>query len=338
MLGDRRCLRGDLVVKLDIAVGHFLEYCHAAKNLSLHTRRAYGFDLACFLRFHGARALVGSCTRDVVQAYLVHLKDERRLAASSIRRHAATLRLLFTWLVDQGALSQHPLAGLRLRLALPHRLPRALTDGELGALVAFVAGRVRAEHPTCLSPRPGRLPSFRRGIPLRSVTELLLVDILLGTGLRIGELARLRVGDVDLEAGVILVLGKGNRQRQAFLTGDRLPRLLRAYLRHRRVLEHPTAPLLADQRGSLTEAIARRALRSMAARAGIKRRVTPHMLRHSAATLLLEAGVDIRHVQRLLGHASILTTQLYTHVRDAHLRDVILRAGVTDRLTTLSIG
>jgi integrase/recombinase XerD len=159
------------------------------------------------------------------------------------------------------------------------------------------------------------------------------LELLLATGIRVGELIRLRPADLDLAEGVLRVIGKGNRQRVVFLPGTRVRRLLDSYLARRAALQPRAESLfVADDLRPITAPGVRAFLKEIAKSAGLSRRVTPHLLRHTAATLLLEAGVDIRFVQRLLGHASIMTTQLYTHVSDKALQTAISRARVTDLL------
>jgi integrase/recombinase XerD len=149
------------------------------------------------------------------------------------------------------------------------------------------------------------------------------------TGLRVSELCGLRVRQVDLSVGQIRVLGKGARERVVIITSGEIRELIRKYLEARSTVREPEASLLINARGRpVTPQYLRQQLRALSKKAGLSRHVTPHMLRHTAATLLIEGGVDIRYVQRLLGHASIATTQIYTHVSDVALRVALERANV----------
>lgn len=157
--------------------------------------------------------------------------------------------------------------------------------------------------------------------------------LLFTTGLRIGELAGMRLGDIDWADGAIQVQGKGNRERRVFITGDAIRREIKAYLRQRKLISPQTDHLFVTKKGGPVSAqYFRRRLKRLAKNEGISRCVTPHMFRHTAATHLLAAGVDIRFVQKLLGHASIVTTQIYTHVSDQILKDTIVRANTLGRL------
>jgi integrase/recombinase XerD len=161
-----------------------------------------------------------------------------------------------------------------------------------------------------------------------------VVVVLFTTGVRIGELLDLRLGDIHVRDGMIHVRGKGSRERRVFLPGREALVLTRRFLAARCQIETTTDRLFVSAEGCpITARRVRTLLSAMSGRAGITRHVTPHMLRHTAATQLLEAGVDIRFVQRLLGHASIATTQIYTLVRDVALRERLSRANTLARLS-----
>ena len=150
---------------------------------------------------------------------------------------------------------------------------------------------------------------------------------MIATGLRIGELVALTVGDIDLDGGSIRVVGKGRRERVVYVPPGQLLSCLDNYLAQRSAAQND--PLIANRSDcGLTTAALRDRIGRAARRAGIERRITPHMLRHTCATQLLDAGVDIRIVQRRLGHPSISTTEIYTHVSDFSLRRAICTADV----------
>jgi integrase/recombinase XerD len=194
-----------------------------------------------------------------------------------------------------------PFRSIELRMRLPSRLPRSLASSELETLLE----------------EAGSAPQVIR----------IAILLLFTTGVRVGELAGLNLASLSLADGTLRVFGKGARERQVFITNSRVRRELASYLRTQRGGASFNGPLLVNGEGARLSAAAIRAhLRKLAQAAGIERRITPHMLRHTAATALLEAGVDIRFVQRLLGHQSIATTQIYTHVRDEVLRRVVVAA------------
>jgi site-specific recombinase XerD len=161
-----------------------------------------------------------------------------------------------------------------------------------------------------------------------------IVRLMVGTGMRVGELCKIKLDDLSPEGAVVRIHGKGARDRVAYVTDPGLRRDLQRLVAQRR--KAGTAALFVNRYGShMRPQSVRSKLRRLAKEAGLSRRVTPHMLRHTAATLLIETGVDIRFVQRLLGHSSIATTEIYTHVSDEALRVTLERADV---LGTLGAG
>jgi len=276
----------------------------ASRDPSEHTLRAYASDLRDYSRFLGARGL---CAKDgeTILAYATHLSVERRAAPRTLRRRMACLRGFYKDLVRSGTLERSPFRDLDMQLPRARLLPRALSRSDARLLAA--AARAQCEAPGALSAKA--LPA----------ALLLLVS----TGLRVGELVKLRPCDFDPEQGGLNVSGKGRRERRVYIVDPRLRRLLA------KLAARPGATLLLapDGRAWSTEAV-RRALRRFSEDAGIERRVTPHMLRHSCATLLLEDGVDLRVLQRLLGHENIATTAIYAHVGDAGLRKALEKAAL----------
>src|SRR5262249_12475186 len=153
--------------------------------------------------------------------------------------------------------------------------------------------------------------------------------LMLSTGIRVGELCKLGVEDVSPDGGSLRIHGKGSRDRVAYICDDGLKRELRRTIMERQHATGGHAALLLNRYGlPMKPQSVRSSLRRHAGQIGLARRITPHMLRHTAATLLIETGVDIRFVQRLLGHSSIATTEIYTHVSDEALRITLERADV----------
>jgi site-specific recombinase XerD len=275
-----------------------------ARDPSEHTLRAYACDLNDYARFLAARRLCAA-EGGTLLAYAGHLRDERAVAPRTLRRRMACLRGFYKEMVRGGVLERSPFADLEMQLPRPRALPRALTRYEARQLAT--AARC------ALSPsrRPVSAPAFP-----------LAVLLLLATGLRVGELVGLRGGDFDPDSGSLLVRGKGRRERKVFVVDADLRRLLAI-----RAASAGVACLWSGGHGWTTQGVRRR-LADFAVAAGIARRITPHMLRHTCATLLLEDGVDLRVLQRLLGHENIATTAIYAHVGDTALRAALERAGL----------
>lgn len=292
---------------------YFLDHCRVGRSLSINSLKAYAADLTDFSAFAGGGVLVDALSRETLRNYARWLMDERCLKEASVKRRMAALKVFFRWLEREEVLEITPFHRLDLVVRLPRRLPRGISADELKRLLETIGGE-REGYPALL---------------LRLAVVMLFV-----TGLRVGELTAIHLSDLDLEEGVIQVRGKGNRERRVYLSSPDLRRLLERYLqlRRRRVPIEAEELLITTDGQPATPQYLRRRLHKAAKRAGIARPITPHMLRHAAATHLVEAGVDIRFVQKLLGHASIATTQIYTQVSDSSLREALARADTLGRL------
>lgn len=305
------------------ACADFLTHCRVAKNLSPHSLRAYTIDLAEFERFAEAGTPVAAVDRPLLRRYLNHLFEARGLKETSVKRRLACLKVMFRWLELDETIEISPFHRLDARIRLPKRLPRNLTDDEVRRLRRTALERVG------LSGRVTETKALRiaRRADFDAVTTLVVLEVLLCTGLRVGELASMRLNDLDLIERVVTVVGKGSRQRRVFLPDDETATLVSAYrtVTAERRKEHEHFVITAQGGPASTQHI-RTLVRTAATEAELSRRVTPHMLRHTAATRLIENGVDIRFVQRLLGHQSISTTELYTTVTDASLKAAITKA------------
>lgn len=298
-------------------ISSFLNHCRVAKGLSVCTLRAYKSDLADFARSVGDSVTIGEIDRDCIRTYVRALLD-RGLKETTIKRRVATLKVVFRWLEREGLVPLSVFHRLDLLIRLPKRLPRALDPEDMRRLLRAAGSRTQ---------QAGGLTTYE------AVLSRFLVVALFTTGLRVGELVSIRIGDVSVRESAIQVRGKGNRERKVYLPGRQAFLALARFLAARKAIPSSQDLLLIDARGiAFTAQHVRKRLATLGVVAGITRRVTPHMLRHTAATQLLEAGVDIRFVQKLLGHSSIATTQIYTHVRDVALKAKLVRANTLARL------
>lgn len=287
-------------------LGLFNDFCRR-KGLSSHTIRAYQSDLRDFDIWQSSQNTQG-LGGDNLEAWLGEMRS-RNYAPATIKRKLATLKVALNWLKDMGCIKKNPFHSLKLTIKLPKRLPRALSRSELTTL--FRQAEQEARHQN----------SFRKK------TIRLALEVMFVTGVRVSELCSIKLKDIDLESGAIKVKGKGNRERQVYIINDNTLLILIDYIKTRANHTISSSTLLLTSRSTAaTPDFIRRNLHELAQHAEINRRVTPHMLRHSAATQLLERGVDIRYVQRLLGHSSISTTEIYTHVSNASLKACLRNA------------
>lgn len=296
----------------------YIRWLVSTRDLSSNTIRAYECDIAAFERHLGARALVSGIDRHCVLSFV----EERRqagLSARSLRRRASGLRGFCRWLLARGLIEMDPWFGISVPAGRGRRLPRLVPSSDLDRLLAVLCSMTEARGAVLSRPHES--------------TTLLGVAFIVATGVRVGELISITCDDIDLAGRSVRIVGKGSRERVVFLTNDWISDLTAIYLRTRSCLGVEHRQLLFNRRlNPLTAAAMRARLSKVARDAGLPVAVTPHMLRHTAATQLVEAGVDIRLIQRLLGHASLSTTEIYTHVSDRALRRMIADADILGRL------
>jgi integrase/recombinase XerD len=304
---------------LALQIRRFLDFLSVERGLARNTLEAYRRDLARYAAYLRSRGLTDASRADetAVSEFVGSLSGTeyakgKRYLASSVARALAAVRMFHLFLLREGEATTNP-AERVVRPKVPRTLPRPLTLPEVEAILS--------------APAAGEPAGMR---------DRAILETLYGTGIRISELVGLDVDDVDLDEGSVRVLGKGGKERVVPL-GRFAAAALSAYLtRARPVLATAgsRAALILNQRGGrLTRQGAANILRDAAAKAGLSKRVTPHTLRHSFATHLLEGGADIRVVQELLGHATLSTTQIYTLVTGERLREEYFAAHPRARLT-----
>jgi integrase/recombinase XerD len=297
------------MVVTSISTAAYIERLKAVRDPSVHTLKAYTCDLNDYAGFLAARDLCARAPATLI-AYAHHLMSDRSAAPRTLRRRMACLRGFYKDLVRARVLEQSPFAELEMNLPRPRSLPRSLTRDEARKLA-------EAAWSIAVDARHSR--SRRRF----AAAVLLLISV----GLRVGELVQLRPQDFDPESGALRVRGKGGRERCVFVVDGGLRLLIAEFGR-----TASSGTLLGPIGDTWSTQAARRALRRFSKEAGVERAVTPHMLRHTCATLLLEDGVDLRFLQRLLGHQNITTTAIYAHVGDSGLRRALEKAGLLSSL------
>lgn len=275
----------------------YLEFLLVEKGLTENSIASYTLDLEAFQRFLRQENLaMGGVNAQTGLLYLMHLR-QGGLQSRSLARHLSTLRGLFTFCAREGLITQNPLEKLD-NPKLPQRLPDVLSQEEIKALLAQ--------------------PDIHDKLGFRDRTML---ELLYASGLRVSELIALKPLDLDTQAGLLRVFGKGRKERLVPVH-DAAQNMLQVYLQTWRPAFRPREDVLFLNRSGkrLTRQGAWKMVKSRALAAGIRKPISPHTLRHSFATHLLEGGADLRTVQILLGHADILATEIYTHVRAGRLK------------------
>lgn len=287
---------------LDPLAERYLSQLRVEGGLATNTLESYRRDLTRFQRYLSQRQIQmgASISPQIVVAFLASLKQVP-LAPSSIARMLSAMRGWFRFLVREEIAEGNPLRDLATARR-PVRLPRTLTMQEVTALLDLPVRPAAEDH-----------------------RDRAMLELLYASGLRVSELVGLAVSQVDLNVGCLRVMGKGAKERVVPM-GQTARDVLVEYVEHVRptlLKGRPSRALFISRRGrALTRQAFWKLLRQRARRAGIAKPISPHMLRHSFATHLLEGGADLRAVQAMLGHADIATTQIYTHVERSRLKQV----------------
>ncbi len=283
------------------ALRHFLDYARVEKGLAANSIESYRRDLtefAAYLQRQGKG--IEAADREDIRGFLTSLY-ERGLSARSAARHLVSLRNLYRYLLEERAITANPTAEIQIpRIGMD--LPHFLTMEEVEKLLAA--------------------PDLSTPAGLR---DKAMLELLYATGMRVSELVQTRCGDLDANLGIVRCLGKGNKER-LIPVGKSALRAVETYLKDGRgklSKKQTSSYLFLNPRGSALSRVGFwKILRRYGKQVGITVGLTPHALRHSFATHLLERGADLRSVQMMLGHSSISTTQIYTHVLNERLKQI----------------
>ena len=305
---------------LNSAIEWFIGYCANHRKLSDHTIKAYSHDLKLFLDYTvqqmGASATiqVEAIEKKLVQDWIANMRDTKPRTA---RRRLAAVKSMFSTIERQGHIASDPLARFRSEIKVGSSLPRIIARSTVRSLL-----------------RSPRKKGTKRVSCERMMQEATLLEMLFSTGMRVSEVANTKIGQVDMVRQIISVHGKGNRERTIPIVCVGLQEALECQIKWRNLNGGTSdSPLFVNQRNKeLSDQSIRAILRRHAKKIGAKH-ITPHMLRHTVATLLLEDGVDLRHIQRLLGHSSITTTTIYVHVSERSQRRALAQKHPRNKMT-----
>jgi integrase/recombinase XerD len=287
------------------AIADFLQHGQAVRNLSDRTLRAYQSDLTQF-QSHVDGATTVEITPEHLESYLDKL-GTGPYRDTSIRRKVAALKVFFRYLEEKGVVQESPARKLKIKRPVESRVPTVLSNREVKSLLAAPKEQIGALSATRDASPGGRNRFFC------AVRDDVILELLFSTGIRIGELVALDVKDVDLQSRTIHITGRATRGREVTIGTSELASGLQTYLDLRAERELETQALFVGRAGTrLTIYSIENIFKKHVRLAEIKRHITPHALRHTMAALLVSSGTDIREVQEILGHASILSTQVYT--------------------------
>lgn len=287
----------------------FLHHCRLERRLSKLTLTAYRLDLSQFQKRLNGDTSVTNIDKQAIRKYLSWL--DAKYKPRSIKRKLATLKSFFTFLEQEEYIEASPFRKLRLRLERAKSLPRTLSVSSMTKLL-----RSAYAHKDAAKGTPRAFQEATR--------DIAVLETLFSTGVRVSELCKLRLVDVDLYHKHILVMGKGKRERVIPLCGQATLEALKCYkTNYSEFLKPELAFFLNRDKQPLSDQSVRQIIKKHQKRACIPEDATPHMFRHTVATLLLENGVDIRNIQTLLGHSSLAVTEIYTHVSLSAQREAL---------------
>ena len=292
-------------------VKNYLDYCALEKKLDQKTLRAYRCDLEQFFAWLAEKGK--GFDKEALRAYIVYLNT--RYAASSAKRKLASIKS-YAFYFEENEGQQNPFHGLRISIKEPKRLPRTIPIESLSELFTTLYAGGSA---VCKTPYA----------QFRTARDRVIFELLIATGLRVSELCMLDNGSLSPSNKTVRIMGKGSKERVIQIENENTIEALEAYKQKTTAIwpewgQKRHIPLILNRFGGrISDQSIRSIIKHWAKAAGLSEDITPHMFRHTFATLLLENDVDIRYIQRFLGHSSIQTTEIYTHVASSKMRDIL---------------
>ena len=295
----------------------YLSNCEHQKQLSPNTIRAYKIDAKNFLSFLSQYKLqnepASKIGKEIIQQFVDNLLVH--YAPRTCKRKIACIKALFNYLEFEDIIPINPFRKIRLKIKEAQTLPKVMKQSETTEQLRYVyqmANNTKTKRQLFYAKR-----------------AIAVYELLLGTGMRIGELCHLKLSSLDLDNQTILILGKGGKERVVYLVSNIVVDAIKAYLKLR--TSHSEFIFINWNNRRMREESIRNIILSIGEKT-VHRRITPHMFRHTFATMLLENNVDIRYIQELLGHSSIRTTQIYLHLSNTSIRSALIQANLRNRL------
>ncbi|MCL2311132.1 MAG: tyrosine-type recombinase/integrase [Firmicutes bacterium] len=299
-------------IHLSDCIKDFILHCQYEKNLSPKTINAYSIDLEQFQSYINEQTenpIICIVSKDLIKNYLqtiYHFKPK------TVKRKIASLKAMFNYLEYENDDFINPFRKIKIRFKEPQTLPMVMTINEvkkiLGALYEDLNSNTKTENYTYKA----------------QIRNIAIIELLFATGMRISELCNLNTNDIDLKTGVIKVFGKGSKERIIQICNPDIKSLLKKYRKlYANHIEDDKNFFINRLGQSISTQSVRLMLHQYVQKSGISKNITPHTFRHTFATLLLEENVDIRYIQGMLGHSSINTTQIYTHINTESQKKIL---------------
>lgn len=302
--------RGERKMRLQDKLVPYLEYCTYRKELDQKTVKAYRIDLNQYFTFVACE----EPDKEKIEEYITEL--HKKYKQKTVKRKIASVKAYYSYLEENELIKESPFLKIKVKFKENLILPRIIPREEIEHLLNHMYG--------CLQQASETVYKY-------CLRDVAVIELFFATGARVYEISNIRAENVNLNTGLIQLMGKGAKERYVQIGSTSVLNILRKYYAENRAAIKKSGYFFVNGRGNrYTEQSIRLMLKKYTAQAGIERNITPHMFRHSFATYLIEEGVDISCVQRILGHSSIKTTQIYIHVaarkqaeilRDMHPRN-----------------
>jgi len=291
------------IIQLNESIKGFMFHCQYEKNLSQKTINAYSIDLEQFQSYINEQSTnldINSISKHLIKTYLqtiYHFKPK------TVKRKIASLKAMFNYLEYENDDFINPFRKIKIRFKEPQTLPLVMTIGEVKKIFDVLYNDLNSNS---------KIETYTYKAQIRNIA---IVELLFATGIRISELCSLKTSDIDLKTGIIKVFGKGSKERIIQLCNSDIKSLLKKYRKlHINHINANDCFFINRLGQSISTQSVRLMLHQYVQKSGISKHITPHTFRHTFATLLLEENVDIRYIQNMLGHSTITTTQIYTHI------------------------
>lgn len=287
----------------------YLEYCQIQKELNEKTLKAYKNDINQFIRLveHGEKD--GNINKQIINRYLVYI--HKTYKQKSVKRKIASLKAFFNYLEQEELIESSPFKTVKTKFKEELILPKTIPENSIVDLLTYMYQIYNTQEST----------SWKRKMVLRDIA---VIELLFATGLRISELCNLKSNLFNLESGILCIKGKGGKERYLQVVNSDVIYILKKYKDDFiDIIDKTGYFFISRYNYRYSEQSARLMIKKYTYAASINLHITPHMFRHAFATLLLEEDVDIRYIQKMLGHSSIITTQIYTYVTSEKQKQIL---------------
>lgn len=290
-------------MNLQEKVKPYLEYCTYRKELDAKTVKAYRIDLTQFFSYVQST----EPEKETIEQYITEL--HKKYKQKTIKRKIASIKAFYSYLEEEELVEQNPFRKIKVKFKETIILPRIIPREEIEQLLNYIYASL----------------SSLSGIQYKhSLRDAAVIEVFFATGARVYEISNIRVENINLNSGLIRIMGKGGKERYIQISNTAVLDILRKYYEENEPEIKKSGYFFINNRGKrYTEQSIRLMLKKYTLKAGIQRKITPHMFRHSFATYLIEEGVDVSCVQQILGHSSIKTTQIYIHVAAKKQADIL---------------